>query len=130
MDNNGINIWKLPDHLQTCSRCHGSGEVSTALLPYEDDYRKTAGTWEDDSPKCIYCNGLGYIDLELNTQVAVFYEKNTALWAENPEAFWEAMGITPQQAVEDWDAALRENFGDEVLKQVQEIRKQQNEGLT
>ena len=111
LDDNEINIWKLPDHLQTCSRCHGSGEVSTALLPYEDDYRKTAGTWEDDRPKCLYCNGAGYIERELDTR-------------------WEALGITPQQAVEDWDAALRENFGDEVLKQVQEIRKQQNEGLT
>ena len=110
-DNNGINIWELPDHLQTCSRCHGSGEVSTALLPYEDDYRKTAGTWDDDRPKCLYCNGAGYVERELDTR-------------------WEALGITPQQAVEDWDAALRENFGDEVLKQVQEIRKQQRKGLT
>ena len=111
LDNNGINIWKLPDHLQTCSRCHGSGEVSTALLPYEDDYRKTAGTWDDDRPKCLYCNGAGYVERELDTR-------------------WEALGITPQQAGEDWDTALRENFGDEVLKQVQEIRKQQRKGLT
>ena len=111
MDNNGINIWKLPDYLRTCPRCHGSGEVSTALLPYADDYRKTAGTWEDNIPRCLYCNGTGYIERELDTQ-------------------WEALGITPQQAVADWDAALQENFGDDVLKQVQEIRRQQDKGLT
>ena len=62
LDNNEINIWELPDHLCTCPRCHGSGEVSTALLPHEDDYRQTAGTWEDDRPKCLYCNGAGYIE--------------------------------------------------------------------
>jgi len=50
LDNNEINM-----HLCTCPRCHGSGEVSTALLPHEDDYRQTAGTWEDDRPKCLYC---------------------------------------------------------------------------
>ena len=106
LDNNGINIWKLPDPLQTCPRCHGSGEVNTSLLPYADDYHKTAGTWEDGSPKCIHCHGAGYIERELDTQ-------------------WDALGITPQQAIEDWDAALKENFGEDVLRQVQEIRKQQ-----
>lgn len=114
LDDNGINIWKLPDHLCTCDKCHGSGETSTALLPNKheaDAYRKIAGTWENDMPKCLYCNGLGYIERELDTQ-------------------WDALGITPQQAIADWDAALQENFGEEVLKQIQEIRKQQNEGLT
>jgi len=106
LDNNGINIWKLPDYLQNCPKCHGSGEVNTELLPYEDEYRENAGTWEDSTPKCLYCNGAGYVERELDTQ-------------------WEALGITPQQAIEDWDTALKENFGEDVLKQVQEIRKQQ-----
>ena len=105
-DNNGINIWELPDYLQTCPRCHGSGEVSTSLLPYEDDYRRTAGTWEDTKPKCLYCAGAGYVERE-------------------PDTRWDVLGIAPQQAIEDWDAALKENFGEDILKQVQEIRRQQ-----
>ena len=108
LDDNGINIWKLPDHLSTCPRCHGSGDINASLLPYEEEYRHTAGTWEDGKPKCIYCNGTGYIEKELDTR-------------------WDRLGITPQQAIEDWGAALRENFGDDVLKQIQDIRKQQND---
>lgn len=110
-DNNGINIWELPDHLQTCSKCYGSGEIDTSMLPYDEDYRKEVGTWNDpfiavEHPKCFYCNGLGYLERELDTQ-------------------WESLGITPQQAIADWDAALKENFGEDILRQVQEIRRQQ-----
>tara|TARA_R110000824_G_scaffold22834_1_gene83005 strand:- start:169 stop:504 length:336 start_codon:yes stop_codon:yes gene_type:complete len=105
-DNNGINIWELPDHLQTCPKCYGSGEIDTAMLPYDEDYRREVGTWNDQHPKCFYCNGLGYTERELDTQ-------------------WESLGITPQQAIEDWDAALKENFGEDILKQIQEIRRQQ-----
>jgi len=38
------------------------------------------------------------------------------------EEMWESIGTTKEQALEDWDAALQENFGEEVLEQVREIR--------
>ena len=38
------------------------------------------------------------------------------------EEMWASIGTTKEQALEDWDAALQENFGEEVLEQVREIR--------
>ena len=38
------------------------------------------------------------------------------------EEMGESIGTTKEQALEDWDAALQENFGEEVLEQVREIR--------
>jgi DnaJ-class molecular chaperone len=81
-DNNGINIWELPEHLETCPKCYGSGEIDTSMLPYDYDYRREIGTWNDHHPKCFYCNGSGYIEREIDTQ-------------------WETLGTTSQQALED-----------------------------
>jgi len=64
LDNNGINIWELPAHLCTCPKCHGSGEGRWEIP--SDVYRKVCGTWETGSAKCLYCNGAGYIERELD----------------------------------------------------------------
>jgi hypothetical protein len=38
------------------------------------------------------------------------------------DEMWASMGTTKEEALEDWDAALKENFGKDVLEQVREIR--------
>ena len=81
LDEHGIDIFHLPEHLRLCSKCYGAG--------------------------CSLCNELGYVEKDLDKQ-------------------WEPLGITHEEALEDWDAALKENFGDEVLKQVQAIRRKDN----